>query len=135
MAIVQTYQGVVRQGRIQLTPTAELPEGSRVFVSMAGDVEEATLLDPHVARRKANGWLVSYVGSVMAQQPQLEQVEGHLVWQFKAFLALRGHPLQGPVGQVAVDAYSGKVLTNEETAVEMIARATALARSLSSSAS
>jgi hypothetical protein len=135
MAIVQTYQGIVRQGRIQLTPTTELPEGSRVFVSMANDVEQATLLDPHVARRKANGWLVSFVGSVLAQQPQLEQVEGRLVWQFKAFLALRGHPLQGPVGEIAVDAYSGEVLTDEDAATGMIANATAIARSLLSSES
>jgi hypothetical protein len=130
MAIVQTYQGIVRQGKIQLSSTAELPEGSHVIVSVTEDAEKITLLDPHIARRKANGWLVSFVGSVMAQQPQLEQVEGRLVWHFKAFLTMRGHPLQGPVGRVAVDAYTGEVLADEEAAAEMIARGTAIARSL-----
>ena len=130
MAIVQTYQGVVRQGRIQLAPTAKLPEGSHVIVSVTEDVEKATLLDPHIARRRANGWLVSFVGSVIAQQPQLEQVEGRLIWHFKAFLALRGHPLQGPVGRVAVDAYTGEVLADEVAAAEMIASASTIARSL-----
>ncbi len=32
MTNVQTYQGVVRQGRIHITPTTELPEGSHVYV-------------------------------------------------------------------------------------------------------
>src|SRR5688500_11124129 len=113
MSIVQTYPGVVHQGRIQLTSKTELPEGSRVFVSMVEEVSQATLLDPQIARRKANGWMVTYVGSVMAQQPQLKLVESHLVWQFKAFLAIQGQPLLGPVGQVIVDAYSGEVLADE----------------------
>jgi len=33
---MQAYQGVVRQGRIQITPPAELPEGSEVYVVVTG---------------------------------------------------------------------------------------------------
>jgi hypothetical protein len=128
-----TYQGVVRQGKIQLTQAAHLTEGSQVVVLAVDDWTEEALLDPHIARRTANGWLVTHVGSVMAQQPQLQQIEGRLVWRFKAFLTTQGQPPRGPVGFVDIDAYSGEVLTGEEIAAEIIAHATATARSLSSS--
>ncbi|HRQ42264.1 MAG TPA: hypothetical protein PLD25_30470 [Chloroflexota bacterium] len=88
------------------------------------------LIDSHMARRKANGWLVSYVGSVIAQQPQLIQENGRLRWRFTAFLATMGHPHRGPVGFVDVDAYSGEVLTKENDAEELIANATHIAISL-----
>jgi hypothetical protein len=130
MTSVQTYQGVIRQGRVQLTEAADLPEGSQVVVSVVDERGQATLLDPHIARRKANGWLVTYVGSVLAQQPQLQQVEGRLVWRFKALLVVQGHPLRGPVGFVNVDAYSAEVLASENRAAEIRANATAIARTL-----
>lgn len=73
MAIRQTYQGVVKEGRVQLSTAASLPEGSQVYVLVADEWQERPLLDPHLARCKANGWLVSHVGSVLVQQPQLLQ--------------------------------------------------------------
>jgi alpha-D-ribose 1-methylphosphonate 5-triphosphate synthase subunit PhnH len=133
MITVPTYQGVVHEGKIQLTPAADLPEGSQVVVLATGDWTQPTLLDPHIARRKANGWLVTHVGSVMAQQPQLHQVDGQLAWRFKAFLTGRSQPARGPLGVIDVDAYSGEILTDIETASEMIANAKAIVRSLSSS--
>lgn len=36
MPIMQTYQGIVRKGRIQITPPADLPEGSEVYVVVTG---------------------------------------------------------------------------------------------------
>lgn len=133
MAIRQkTYPGVIREGRVQLSTAAALPEGSQVYVLVADEWEERPLLDPHLARRKANGWLVSHVGSVLAQQPQLLQIDGRLVWQFQTFLASKGHPLRGPVGIIDVDAYTGELLADENDAAEMIIHATAIARSLSS---
>jgi hypothetical protein len=127
---IPTYQGTVRQGKVQLNQDANLPEGSQVVVLATDEWAQSSLLDPHLARRKANGWLVTYVGNVMAQQPQLQQVEGKLAWRFKAFLTLRGHSPQGPVGMVDVDAYSGEILTGEEAATEIIGHATTIARSL-----
>jgi hypothetical protein len=135
MTGIQTYQGVVRRGRIHLNQAANLPEGSQVYVLFPGDEEERPLLDVYIARRKANGWLVTNVGSVIAQQPHLQQMEGRLAWRFKAFLATQGKPLRGPVGLVDVDAYSGEVLNGESSATEMIANATVIARSLPSSES
>lgn len=35
MTIMQTYQGVVRRGKIQIKPPIQLPEGSEVYVVVA----------------------------------------------------------------------------------------------------
>lgn len=92
------------------------------------------LLDAHLARRKVNGWLVTNVGSLLAQEPQLMQLpEGRTIWRFKAYLTGATHPPQGPVGAVDVDAYSGELLTNEHATNEITAKATALALAASSS--
>jgi hypothetical protein len=132
MATVQAYHGTIREGQIKLDRPPDLPEGSQVTVYVTEEGVEQPLLDPHLARRKANGWLATHVGRVMAQQPQLYQVEGQLVWRFKAFLTTQGQSPRGPVGIVDVDAYSGDIQTDESAAAEIIANATAIARSLSS---
>lgn len=132
MATMASYQGVVRQGHIQLTPAADLPEGSQVYVLVPADAAPPPLLDAHLARRKANGWLISHVGHVMAQQPQLTQIADRLVWRFAAYLTLRDTPTAGPVGSVYVDAYQGEVLNTPADAEEMIVNATALVASLPS---
>ncbi|MFZ0547680.1 MAG: hypothetical protein WAM60_19695 [Candidatus Promineifilaceae bacterium] len=67
MTTVSTYPGVVKQGQIQSSAATELPEGSQVVILSAEKWDESALIDPHIARRKANGWLVSNVGSVIAQ--------------------------------------------------------------------
>lgn len=123
---VQTVQGVVRHGRVQLPPTTTLPEGTAVWVWVADQELAPPLLDAHLARRKANGWLVAHVGRAMAQQPALSQRDGQLVWRFKAFLAGHGNNPVEPIGLVDVDAYEGEVLTSMEEAEEMVAHATAL---------
>jgi hypothetical protein len=132
MATVQAYQGTIHEGQIELDRPADLPEGNRVLVYVTEEGVAEPLLDPRLARRKANGWLATHVGRVVAQQPQLFQVGGQLVWRFKAFLTMQGHSPHGPAGIVDVDAYPGEVHTDESAATEMIANATALARSLSS---
>ena len=126
MTTIPAYSGVIKEGKIQSSATKELPEGSQVVVLSADNWDESALIDPHIARRKANGWLVSNVGSVIAQQPQLQQENGHLTWRFRTFLATQGQPIRGPVGVIAVDAYTGNVLTTEDAATEMIANATAI---------
>jgi hypothetical protein len=132
MSRLSTYPGVVKQGQIQSLAATELPEGSQVVVLSAEKWEESALIDPHLARRKANGWLVSNVGSVIAQQPQLVQENGRLLWRFKAFLATKGHPLRGPVGFVDVDAYEGEIIANEKAAERLIKNATNIAGSVPS---
>jgi hypothetical protein len=133
MPTVSTYPGVVIKGQIQSSAADELPEGSQVVILSADTWDESALIDPHIARRKANGWLVSNVGSVLAQQPQLRQENGRLLWRFKAFLATKGHPLRGPVGFVDVDAYTGEILTDEAIAQTIITNATDIVSSVPSS--
>lgn len=133
MPTVSTYPGVVKEGQIQSSAAAELPEGSQVVILPAGTWDESALMDPHIARRKANGWLVSNVGSVLAQQPELGQENGRLLWRFKAFLATKGQPLRGPVGFVEIDAYTGEILADEKTAQTIIANATDIISSVPSS--
>jgi len=134
MAMMTSYQGVVKQGHVQLTSETNLPEGSHVYVLLAEAVP-ASLLDAHLAQRKANGWLISNVGNVMAQQPQLAQIADRLVWQFAAYLTHQGKSPIGPVGSVFVDAYQGDVLNSPDDAEEMIINATTLITSLSSTES
>ncbi|MCP4357797.1 MAG: hypothetical protein GY796_07270 [Chloroflexi bacterium] len=45
MSILQTYQGVVRKGHIQLAPLAVLPEGSHVVVLAPDDWQQSELFD------------------------------------------------------------------------------------------
>jgi hypothetical protein len=100
MATVPAYQGTIHEGQIELDRPADLPEGNRVLVYVTEEGVAKPLLDPRLARRKANGWLATHVGRVVAQQPQLFQVGGQLVWRFKAFLAMQGHSPHGPAGIV-----------------------------------
>lgn len=132
MSTIPSFPGIVKQGQIQSAAATELPEGSQVVVLAADKWDESALIDPHIARRKANGWLVSYVGSVIAQQPQLIQENGRLRWRFMAYLATKGHPLRGPVGSIDVDAYQGEVLADESTANYLINNATDIVNSISS---
>ena len=96
----------MKKGQIQSSAADELPDGSQVIILPDDIWDESALIDPHIARRKANGWLVSNVGSVLAQQPELRQENGRLLWRFKAFLVTKGYPLRRPVGFVDVDAYT-----------------------------
>ena len=119
MTMMQTYQGVVHQGHIQLPATAELPEGSHVYVIVGG--QEPMLAEP-VARRKATRWLAEYVGNMLiAQEGYLTETEQTLVWRFGAFIIARGHKPRGPIGYVDVDAHNGNVLADIQKAEEMMA--------------
>lgn len=135
MNSIQTFQGVVRNGRIQIPSLPDLPDGSQVYVLITTGATPLPLLDPHLARRKANGWLISNVGHVMAQHPQLVQVADRLAWQFSAYLTRRAESPAGPVGYVLVDAYQGDVLSTLPDAEDMITNAAAYTASLLSSAS
>ena len=88
------------------------------------------MLEAQIAQRKANGWLATHVGRVMAQQPRLLQGEGRPVWRFEAFLTIQGYSPRGPIGIVDVDAYTGEVQTEESSVAEMIVNARAIVGSL-----
>ena len=127
MTTVQTHQGIVREGRIQLISPTDLPEGSHVYVIVAGS--EPILVEA-MAKWKASRWLFEYVGNMLtADEGRLLENQGHIVWRFGAFITGRGHKPRGPIGYVDVEAQSGNVLMTEEQADEMIAHGTAFARS------
>ena len=133
MATVQTYQGVVRGGHIQVDASADLPEGSHVVIIVAG---EHPPIEEQAAQRKATRWLVDYVGNMLqADEGRLVDVDGRLVWRFGAFITGRGHRPRGPIGYVDVDVAQGNVLNGEQQAEELINDGAAFARSLLSSVS
>lgn len=128
MATVQTYQGIVKEGRIELPTTTELPEGSQVVVIVAG---KEPLLAEDLAQRKATRWLVEYVGNMlMADEGRLAEIDGRVVWRFGAFITGRGHTPWGPIGYVDVSAHTGDLLMTEKQANELIAHGATFAGSL-----
>lgn len=111
-----TYEGVVEQGQIRLSPKTDLPEGARVLVVML------PYTDANYARRKANRWLAEYVGDmVMADQPLLTQSGSRAIWRFGAYVTSLNHDPFGPVGYVDIDAETGTVLADEDVAQEIAA--------------
>ena len=119
MSTVAAYPGVVEKGVIRLTPNINLPEGSHVYVTVAG---ERPLLNEATARRKATRWLVEYVGNmVMAQEGRLVESDGRVVWRFGAFVTGRGRKPRGPIGYADIDAHTGDPLASEQQAEELIA--------------
>jgi hypothetical protein len=128
MATVQTYQGIVREGCIQLPVATPLPEGSHVYVIVAG---QEPLLDERTAQRKATRWLVEHVGNMlMAAEGRLAEENGRVIWRFGAFITGRGHKPWGPIGYVDVEAHNGEVLAAEQQADDLIAHGAAFVRSL-----
>ena len=128
MATMQTFQGVIHKGQIQLETTTDLPEGSHVYVIIAG---ERPLVEEQLARRKASVWLVNYVGNMLvAAEGRLLNVDDHIVWRFGAFVTGRGHKPWGPFGYVDVEAHSGHVLASEKEAEELMRHANAFAIAL-----
>lgn len=77
-------------------------------------------IDEHLARRKANRWLIEWVGNlVMADQPVLMRRAGNPVWRFGAFMTSLKHPPVGPIGFVEIDATTGHVLADQNHAQEL----------------
>lgn len=112
---IATYEGIIREGRIQLIEPVALPEESRVFVVVPASIDENT------ARRKANRWLIENIGNmVMADRPDLIWTGGRPVWRFGAYITAPSHPPKGPIGYVDVNAVTSEILVTEGLAEEMI---------------
>ncbi len=109
-----TYTGIVHEGQIQLAERVTLPEGSMVYVLVPLSV------DVNIARRKANRWLLEYVGNMLrANHPRFVRTQTHTLWRFGVFVTALSHAPLGPVGYVDVDATSSEVLTDEQAAEEI----------------
>ncbi len=84
-------------------------------------------VDEHMARRKANRWLVERVGNmVMADRPLLTQSKGQPVWRFDAVVTSLSHVPRGPIGHIDVDATTGQVLSDEHDVERMKQRGVSL---------
>ena len=129
MASIATYSGIVRDGKIELSDKIALSEGIEVFVVVPMVIDEAT------ARRKANGWLIDTVGNmVMADKARLVNLNGSLLWQFKAYISGSTHEPIGPIGNVFINATTGQTLHAEATAKSMMEYAKNLQRPVLASA-
>src|SRR5689334_12452387 len=103
MASIATYSGVVREGKVELCDKIRLPEGTDVLIVVP------TAIDERTARRKANGWLISYVGNMlMADDASLINLEGQLLWHMRAYITSLAHDPIGPIGNVFINAMTGE---------------------------
>jgi hypothetical protein len=119
-----TYTGKLHKGKVELADSIDLPDGSEVYVVAPVGVEK------HVAARKANGWLIDHVGNmVMADDGMLVQQGEGWVWRFHAYLTALTHEPYGPIGYVDVDANTGTIVSDAQTAESMIARGEKFIRS------
>lgn len=110
MASIATYSGVVRDGRVELCDKIKLPEDTEVLIVVPTTIDERT------AKRKANGWLLTNVGNLlMADDAKLINLEGQLLWHFRAYVTSSAHPPVGPIGNIFLNAMTGEVLNPEKT--------------------
>jgi hypothetical protein len=124
-----TYRGIVRNGKIELTPGIEFPEGSEVYVVVPTGITE------RIAKRKANGWLIGHVGNMlMADHGVLVQLgspsDSEWAWRFEVFVTSLSHEPSGPIGTVDVDANSGAIMDGEQAKMILYERGRASQRPL-----
>ncbi len=95
--------------------------------------EKNNIIDEHIARRKANHWLIEYVGNmVMADKATLIQQEKQFIWRFEAYITAKSHAPKGPIGHVEINALTATPLTNLRQAEEMRQYGTAVEFTISS---
>jgi hypothetical protein len=121
--MLHTFEGIVQQGRIRLSPGARLPDGAKVYVTWVPGVDERR------ARRKANRWLGENIGDkIMAAEGTLTRLGDRQVWRFGVFVTFTARDPFGPIGYVYVDADVGDVLLDDAAIEEMIQRGENLER-------
>lgn len=102
-------------------PTTKSPSKLQIKVHI-----DAEVLDPEVARRKANVWLLLYAGNLLrADYPELI-LDKDLLWRYTVVLTSPGGSDAGKIGQICVRAATGEVIASESLSRELIANAEAL---------
>lgn len=123
--MLQTYQGVIKQGAVHLSSNVDWPDGTRVYITAI------PTLDERYARRKAAAWLAENVGDqLMPGAAVLTRQGQYLVWSFPVLLGSPFDEPLGPLGYVDVDAEAGSVLGASALAEELIRNAERLTGSL-----
>lgn len=103
---------------------------ARMQVTVHIDTE---VLDPEVARRKANVWLLETIGNLLGAE-NAELILGEpLRWRYDVILGLPNldHPGAGDlfrVGMIEVNAVDGEILNQQELAEELNKNAAAALR-------
>ena len=104
-----------------ITTTEALLPKLRIAVHIETDV-----LNPEVARRTANVWLLLYAGHLLrADNPELILRDG-LFWRYDVILTSPHGGDIGAVGQIQVTAETGEVIARESLADELSAQSTSL---------
>ncbi|MFN8488321.1 MAG: hypothetical protein U0350_12055 [Caldilineaceae bacterium] len=84
---------------------------------------DTEVLDPEVARRKANVWLLLYAGHLLrADFPELI-LEKELMWRYAVVLTSPQGGDVGRIGQIHVQATTGEVVVSESLSSELLANA------------
>lgn len=92
---------------------------------------DTEVLDPEVARRKANVWLLLHVGHLLrADFPELIILDKELMWRYSVVLTSSQGGDVGRIGQICVYATTGEVITSETLCNELIANTNALVKRL-----
>lgn len=87
---------------------------------------DTEVLDPEVARRKANVSLLLYAGNLLrADYPELI-LDKDLLWRYTVVLTSPRGGDVGRIGQICVQAATGEVIASESLSRDLIANAEAL---------
>ena len=103
---------------------------ARMQVKVHVDTE---VMDPEIARRRANVWLLETVGNLLGAENAELILSEPLRWRYDVILGLPDltHPGTGDlfrVGMIEVDATTGEVLNREQLAQELHTSAAAAVR-------
>ncbi len=112
--------------------TKTVPNNRRVEVELPG-IEPGTLVtvmvvpadsvpavDANTARRKANGWLADHVGHLaMGKAPRMLSDGKRIWWRVDTYVTNVYREPFGPIGFVDIDAVSGEVLADDDTAQKL----------------
>lgn len=87
---------------------------------------DTEVLDPEVARRKANVWLLLYAGHLLrADYPELI-LDKSLMWRYTVVLTSPKGGDVGKIGQIHVQAATDEVIAEETLSNDLRANAEAL---------
>jgi hypothetical protein len=113
--MLQTFEGIVRQGTVRLPPGADFPDGARVYITVI------PTLDERQARRKAAIWLAENVGDMLMPGPAVLTRQGSQpAWRFSVMIGSPFDEPRGPLGYVDVDAEAGVVIATPTLAQGLI---------------
>lgn len=94
---------------------------------------QAEVIDPELARRRANVWLLDNAGNLLAAVTPELILDEQLLWRFDVVfgwpdLSQPGSGHTRRIGQIAVDAVSGEVQAAPDLAADLQSHASKTAR-------